>query len=259
MKKLFALLFLFFLVNSLSSAQITVTPINKYISCCGSDVAVNPENDESINLDNDTIGDLYFLADGSAAIWTEGFYTYAGTGMPTNNYRVTLPVKLGDTISKSYNTTNILSENYYDADYWGINEGFRYIGVRKILGADTNYGWIKLEYIDNPNSPNLPWQDTIRIIEYALNSRVNEPIFAGQLWTTVVINIESHKSDLDIFPNPVQNVLFIKTESNERRELYNFLGQLLFTTKENEVDVSKYSSGLYYIKCGSQTKKFVIE
>ena len=61
------------------------------------------------------------------------------------------------------------------------------------------------------------------------------------------------------YPNPASTVLYIKSESKEKRELYNSVGQLLSTTKENEIDVRKFSKGIYYIKVGNTVRKIIIE
>jgi hypothetical protein len=61
------------------------------------------------------------------------------------------------------------------------------------------------------------------------------------------------------YPNPASTVLYIKSESKEKRELYNSVGQLLSTTKENEIDVHKFGKGIYYIKVGNTVRKIIIE
>ena len=72
-----------------------------------------------------------------------------------------------------------------------------------------------------------------------------------------------YSSDIKIYPNPSNTIINIKISNikfqNATRELYNSVGQLLFSTKENEIDVSKYSKGIYYLKCGNAVKKVVIE
>jgi hypothetical protein len=62
-----------------------------------------------------------------------------------------------------------------------------------------------------------------------------------------------------IYPNPASNMLYIKSSSNSKRELYNSIGQLLFTTKQNEINITKYSKGIYYIKVENEVKKVVFE
>lgn len=61
------------------------------------------------------------------------------------------------------------------------------------------------------------------------------------------------------FPNPASTMLYFKCEMNEERKLYNASGKLLCTTKENEIDVSRYSKGVYYLKCGGAIEKLIIE
>jgi hypothetical protein len=65
--------------------------------------------------------------------------------------------------------------------------------------------------------------------------------------------------ELNVFPNPVSGVLNIKTENKGKRELYNSVGQLLFTTDNNEINVSNYSKGFYYIKVGNAVEKVRVE
>jgi hypothetical protein len=43
------------------------------------------------------------------------------------------------------------------------------------------------------------------------------------------------------------------------KQLYNSVGQLIISTKENEIDVHNLSRGIYYLKVGNQTKKVVVE
>ncbi len=47
--------------------------------------------------------------------------------------------------------------------------------------------------------------------------------------------------------------------SDVRKELYNYVGQLVLSTKENEIDVSRLCKGIYYLRVGNQTKKVIIE
>ena len=66
-----------------------------------------------------------------------------------------------------------------------------------------------------------------------------------------------------IYPNPVKDILFIKSDSNEditRIKLYSLLGQVLLeksvTGKTNQIDLSEIKSGVYYlmIEYGKDTR-----
>jgi hypothetical protein len=257
MKKLIFLTFSFLLFKCTINAQIDVTPVNKYITCCGSQGVLSPENDDIVDLNNDLITDIYFYTDGSPAIWTQGFYCNIATGIPVNNYKVSDLVSKGDTFPSHYGGNHILTESNYDAGYWAQTGGIRYLGVRKITGVDTNYGWLMLEYV-NKNAPLDISGDTIKIMEYAINTIANEPILAGQN-TPNTLHVINEVEGFAIYPNPVRDLLYIKTDYKGKRELYNSVGQLLFFTGNNEINVSRYSRGIYYIKIGNMVRKVIIE
>jgi hypothetical protein len=47
--------------------------------------------------------------------------------------------------------------------------------------------------------------------------------------------------------------------SDVSKELYNSVGQLILSTKENEIDVSRLCSGIYYLKVGNVSRKVLVE
>ena len=121
-------------------------------------------------------------------------------------------------------------------DVKGVGCGF----CRKCFRLDSNVNF----GITAP--PNMP--------DYSLGadlSKVCWPLGASEIFETRV--------GLEIYPNPTRTLINIKTESKANRRLYNSIGQLLFTTKESEIDVRKYSSGMYYIKVGNEVRKVIIE
>jgi len=63
-----------------------------------------------------------------------------------------------------------------------------------------------------------------------------------------------------VYPNPTNNKFQIICKTpNSKKELYNSVGQLVFSTYSNEIDVSDYSKGLYYLKCGRYIRKLIVE
>ncbi len=125
----------------------------------------------------------------------------------------------------------------------GLGCGF----CRKCFRLDSNINFA----ITAP--PNMP--------DYTLGadlSKVCWPLGSNEILETSDI--------LEIFPNPTSTLINIKTESKANRQLFNSIGQLLFTTTENQINlsadkagVSKYSSGIYYIKVGNEVRKIIIE
>jgi hypothetical protein len=78
------------------------------------------------------------------------------------------------------------------------------------------------------------------------------PLGSGQ-W--VVSN-----EQLEVFPNPTSTKIVVRCRmSDVSKELYNSVGQMILSTKENEIDVSKFSQGLYYLKVGNETRKVIVE
>ena len=78
-------------------------------------------------------------------------------------------------------------------------------------------------------------------------------------WPLTSTHLAVERGQLEVYPNPAYKILNIKTESKGKRELYNSVGHGLFTTDQNEIDVSNLAKGVYYIKVLSAVKKIIIE
>lgn len=74
-----------------------------------------------------------------------------------------------------------------------------------------------------------------------------------------------NQNSLVVYPNPVSKILNIELSGAPRqdvdlqKEIFNPLGKLVFTTTKNEIDISAYPKGFYYIKCGPYTTKFLVQ
>jgi Secretion system C-terminal sorting domain len=64
---------------------------------------------------------------------------------------------------------------------------------------------------------------------------------------------------LKVYPNPANNIIFIETKSIQKRELYNSMGQLVCSTSDNNINVSRYGRGFYFVKVGSAVQKIILE
>jgi len=76
--------------------------------------------------------------------------------------------------------------------------------------------------------------------------------------------IENTTNSFTIYPNPVQNVLFIETQQPiETVKIYNLQGQLITEGSTSRIDVSQLSAGLYFVQVAvagkREIKKFVKE
>jgi hypothetical protein len=119
------------------------------------------------------------------------------------------------------------------------------------LRSKSNWGYFKTP----PNMPN-----------YELGA-------SGQpCWPLSSHEISVRRQEmLEVYPNPAFGKLFIKYEiaslqggqaqslANTKKQLYNSVGQMVLSTKENVIDVSNLSTGVYYLRCGNQVVKVIIE
>ena len=79
-------------------------------------------------------------------------------------------------------------------------------------------------------------------------------------WPLQNENVKENENDWSVYPNPANTKFRIECKNpNSKKELYNSVGQLIFSTYNNEVDVSRYSKGVYYLKCGRYIRKLVVE
>jgi len=62
-----------------------------------------------------------------------------------------------------------------------------------------------------------------------------------------------------VYPNPAQDKIVIKNAQGKQKILYNAVGQILFTTTKEEMDVSHLPKGLYFVFCEHTAKKVVVE
>ena len=157
-------------------------------------------------------------------------------------------------------TSFIQFQDYTNA-YLGPNDKI-YIG--NFGGASK-----QMSVIDNPDvksagcnfCPKCLRVDTL-INGYSLGTppcMPNYSLGARECYPESTNEIIDKQNALVVYPNPAATRIFIKTKSKQKKELYNSIGQLIFSTKENEIDVSRLSKGVYYIKCEGQSKKVIIE
>ncbi len=80
---------------------------------------------------------------------------------------------------------------------------------------------------------------------------------------TYLTNEENLLETYSIFPNPVKDRIFVAGINIKGLTLFNFLGQKINTTNENEMDVSNYKKGIYLLEIKTKnnhkmTKKIII-
>jgi Secretion system C-terminal sorting domain len=83
----------------------------------------------------------------------------------------------------------------------------------------------------------------------------------GIITSVLSSEVSSHNNKVIVFPNPVTNFLHIiksDLEDNFPNYIYDNTGKIIYIGYENKVNVSEFSSGIYFLKTGNVNKKFII-
>lgn len=78
-------------------------------------------------------------------------------------------------------------------------------------------------------------------------------------WPLSTNQLSIQHEALEVYPNPSSTVFYFKNKQGKKKELYTMLGELLFTTTKDDIDVSRYSKGVYYLRCEHSVRKVVVE
>ena len=74
---------------------------------------------------------------------------------------------------------------------------------------------------------------------------------------------ENEGSGLTVYPNPASDRFHIEgLEADSEVQIYNALGELVKTVKaeaNGEIDIIELAKGLYLVRCGAATLRFVKE
>lgn len=106
--------------------------------------------------------------------------------------------------------------------------------------------------------------------------RLKQVDFDGSIDYSVVVSVKFNedskgvdKNEFLVYPNPVRNEIWIKAQDNGiinqnlNVNVYNVNGETIYTdvlqNNEQRIDVSYYQKGIYFIKIGSKTVKFLKE
>jgi hypothetical protein len=104
--------------------------------------------------------------------------------------------------------------------------------------------------------------NSLTVQDSVLMGCANGVFFSVWLCNEPLRNVELSilKDELVVYPNPATNKFQIKCKNpKSKKELYNTIGELIFSTNENEIDVSRLVKGMYYLKIESQIRKVIVE
>ena len=155
------------------------------------------------------------------------------------------------------------------------NMGDMFTGVQL---STANYdelliGWSTISPNETPLQPNVVFSGGNS--NYCNGASARSAIISTYGWTiedagqeaNCILETETFEtSSLKLYPNPVVNILNIKTDyiTNQPYTIIDGLGRIVLNGKQNEVDttinVEQLSKGIYYLKiAGNSAKKFIKE
>ncbi|MBK8145318.1 MAG: BspA family leucine-rich repeat surface protein [Bacteroidetes bacterium] len=135
--------------------------------------------------------------------------------------------------------------------------------------SGATYQWITCPTnIPIPGETNQSFTATING-DYVVIVTENACVDTSDCSTVSTVGIaefhETNPNSLLVYPNPVSKILYVKMSGamndgiDLQKDIYNSVGQLIFRTTKNEIDISAYPKGLYSLKCQSFVVKIMVQ
>ncbi len=262
-------------ISGMAGAQVVYTDVSPDKVLVGVSSIANPDTLQ-IDLNNDGIFDYLLFAFRDSSSYAQGVgammpYTagnsnaIAGSIVSLNGNLPALFVsdlQLGKNIDDnlSFNalsdfmyTVNHIkpimayfntSSNIGGGDWLGVND--RYIGLKFRIGVDTNfhYGWARCSVSENA--------DTITLKEYAYESSINTPLFAGQGSPLGVPAITSSDNFKIVSYEGVASIFVNDGKPGEASVMVtSMLGDVIIkeplSNNITRLDLNQYAKGIYLV------------
>lgn len=250
--------------------------LNNYGSIFGLDSMTNAGtllNDNVASITADSATNIGTFTNNGAVIYTEftnigafsnnnylSFYEFTNLGIFTNsdsvvgtasmvnledfNNQANAVLLLGESMlnyDPTFNDAVFTNNGYVDVgDSWYNFNTTQGTSTGWFIVADTSYnsgsmtGSFDFCDLTPPGSP--PY------VDYNLGT-INLTI----TWCTATDIDEQLSENIQMYPNPVIDVLTVSPFSNNTIKIFNLLGELVITSKESSIDVSALESGVYAV------------
>lgn len=131
---------------------------------------------------------------------------------------------------------------------------------KKILPENEDLGKIRMGDYIYPATEDL---DNDGFLDFVIgNRRGGLTIFGSSLGITSTSQIEEDLGEI-IFPNPVQEVLFIELPNNQDKKInsliYNSIGQIISQNSGSEISVKGLASGVYFLEIYGENYRKVLK
>jgi len=191
--------------------------------------------------------------------------SYNPTVNCSSNCNNVLPIELTDfnttclangSVELNWKTISEQNNSHFEIEY--SNDGFDFNKIGQLKGKGTTI-----------EAQNYHFLNTLHDFSKQGFYRLKQVDFDGKFTYSniITINCEQTKlaSDFQIYPNPVEETLKLHFFSNTHTfevQIYNVLGnfikaQSIENTRITAINVSDLQSGIYFIKTGNTTKRFI--
>lgn len=172
---------------------------------------------------------------------------------------------------RAYNGSNILREEYLNTD--------SDMGLREtIYGVDSHYYTSSYDakvYMYDFTPDNIQIIDKLKAYgqaesifmtyymlfiatPYIESSDETNNTITFYAKEPVSVSDNFNLNELQIFPNPASNIITINDNNIIKNyEIFSILGEKLFVTDKNTIDISKLANGIYYIRSNFKYYKFI--
>jgi hypothetical protein len=177
---------------------------------------------------------LFNSQDGAAVVVPVELINFSGNTEGGKNYL-------------KWQTASEINSRDFEVERSSDGKIFEKIGSVKAKGSGSNYTFSDKDFSQNLNYYRLKINDLDGSFTFSKNISLE------------VKNREGSK--MRLYPNPVTDVLTIENPMNGDIEIVNALGQVVITTRQVEalikLDVNHLPNGVYFVKMGRETLRFV--
>jgi hypothetical protein len=226
------------------SAQVTYQTINQTLigpGQMGLDMTGDSYNEYTFDIIQLSVGSLAARvhAQGSTKILDNSTFGYPDA------------LNAGDPVAGYFHSNVGVLGTFNDAGQFK-GKGNRFLGVQLSV-TGTNYGWIELSCSQN--------NDTLTLISYGFVELQEGNINAGETELTGTDITQGQLNDINIYPNPATNEVFIKGLSGAVFDYHIYSitgGQLIHGNATDRIDVSSLPGGVYIVRV-FEDNKFITE
>ncbi len=94
--------------------------------------------------------------------------------------------------------------------------------------------------------------------DYPCNSSsFTDTIYIPAITATGIVVFSNSNTQINIHPNPANNIIHVEAKETGEIKLFDVLGKEILSTKENEIDISSLTNGVYFIQVNTKENNYM--